>query len=132
MNAGTGFSSFEEDFRNLNVEGRELGHRPSSAILSAHVPIRPFHLLISSQHPSPQATTFTSPAHIFKRLVVLASIRDATAMPTPLNKSLAAPLGCEGVERVSYNVGHKWDEPEGRAAKMAGRRRTNLCFVFRR
>jgi len=43
---------------------------------------------------------FTSPAHIHKRLVVLA-IGDA-----------AASLGCEGIERVSYNLGHEWVEPE--------------------
>jgi len=77
-----------------------------------------------------KATTFTSPAHIHKRLVVLANIRDAATMPTPLNKSLAEPLGCEGVECVSYNVRHEWGEREGRAAKMGGRRKTNLCSAL--
>ena len=83
MNAGTDFISFEEDSGNLNAEGRELGHRPSSAILSAHVPIRSYHLLVLNTRLL-EATTFTSPAHIFKRLVVLANIRDAATMPTPL------------------------------------------------
>jgi len=36
------------------------------------------------------ATTFISPARIHKRLIVLANMRDAAAMPTPLNWLLAS------------------------------------------